>query len=293
MMRKTLTILLLIILISQIAASSLPGVDTSEGFSKVSEAEGVSLFRAEHLYGYPAFIQVVRLDLGASLQLLHGPIADAGKGGGVYGGDNPAFQNQTLDAVWRDFSSSNSRAFCLTNGQFFSNPKSPARLPFPLKVAGSILSDGYGLNEFPDQKLMLEIWPDRADIQALTGKALYTSSAPQILAGLSEHASGSRPNKPTGRTFVGVADRDRDGIFETILIFTSKVARKTEASALLRSFGAQKIMMLDGGGSTQLICRGESYIRAGRTIPQTMAVIAAPASLDGGTDPQRMVFVPR
>ncbi|HEX6384402.1 MAG TPA: phosphodiester glycosidase family protein, partial [Anaerolineae bacterium] len=55
----------------------------------------------------------------------------------------------------------------------------------------------------------------------------------------------------------------------------SAMATKTEAASVLRSFGAEKVMMLDGGSSTQLTCRGENYVSSGRRIPQSIAVMAA------------------
>jgi len=266
---------LLVALLSQVAFAYMPDVDNPAGSFLVSSDVGTALYRIDYSDGYPDFVQLAHLDQGGAVEVLHGAIIDPGTGQGVYGGDNPGFSNQWLQEVWYDFSSRHPNTFCITNGQFFSAHTSMARLPFPLKVDGKVVSDGYGLNDFPNQKLMLEIWPDRADIVPLSATALYTSSAPDIVAGLAKEASGSRPNMLTGRTFIGVGDRGQHGHYETILIFTSEMARKTEAASVLRSFGAEKVMMLDGGSSTQLTCRGEIYVSSGRRIPQSIAVMAA------------------
>jgi hypothetical protein len=53
-------------------------------------------------------------------------------------------------------------------------------------------------------------------------------------------------------------------------------ARQSDAADVLKSFEAAKVMMLDGGGSTQLICEGKSYISSDRLIPQAIGVLAAP-----------------
>ena len=133
-------------------------------------------------------------------------------------------------------------------------PESPTRLAFPLKVANKVLTDGFGYNTFPGQKLMLELWPDHAVIAPFTKEDLYGSTAPNIIAGLIEDASKSSKNA-VGRTFVGVSDRDGNGRFETVLILNTSTALQTDVAQVLRDFGASKVMMLDGGGSTQLICQ--------------------------------------
>jgi hypothetical protein len=244
------------------------------GFHLVKSAFGVEFFRKDYPDGSPDFVQRVSLSQGASIKLLHGAIANPRSGKGVYGGDDPSIVMRPLQEFWKDFLGAHSTAFCITNGQFFYLQESPTRLPFPLKTDGKIVSDGYGIKEFPGQKLMLEIWPDRADIHELTKEALYTSSAPDIVAGLSEEAK-KRIDKYVGRTFIGVADQDGDSSFETILIFNTQSARQDDAAGVLRSFGAKKVMMLDGGSSTQLICRDQAYITTDRPIPQAIGIMAA------------------
>ena len=272
--RVALSTLILVAVSHQTNFASLLSSTVPPDFSLVISESGTALYQKHYPNGSSDFVQVINLGQGAAIKLLHGKVADAGMGQGVYGGNNPAFWRQTLREAWNEFALSNSNAFCITNSQFFSAHEDPTQFAFPLKKDGDIISDGYSLNAYPGQKLMLEIWRDGANIAPLSKEALYSSSAPDILAGLSEYAAGRRPNIATGRTFVGVDDRNPDGKHEILLIFTSKRARKTEAAAVLRRFGADKVMMLDGGGSTQLICKGTSYIRAARTIPQTIAVLS-------------------
>jgi hypothetical protein len=152
-------------------------------------------------------------------------------------------------------------------------PESPTRLSLPLKVNGEFITDGYAINEHVGNKLMLEIWPERADIRVLDGISLYSSTAPNILGGLTVEAN-KRARQRTGRTFVGVDDRDRNGMFETVLIFNTRTALQTDAEAVLKDFGAEKVIMLDGGGSTQLFCQGKSILYSERLIPQALGVFA-------------------
>ena len=262
-------------------------------FTQVTSSVGVALYQKDYPGGNPDFVQVIDLEQGASLRLLHGPVADLGAGQGGYGGDNPRFTRQALDEVWNTFSSSNPSAFCLTNGQFFSTNDNPTPLAFPIKVNGIALSDGYGINEFDDQKMMLELWDNRADIKPFSPQAMNSSNAANILVGLAEDADKG-PANLAGRTFVGVADVDHDGSYETVLVFTSKTATQPAAAEALRSFGAGKVMMLDGGDSSQLTCQGNVYVTAARLLPQTIAVLSGdlqPFAADIVSQPNYPVLV--
>lgn len=280
------------ILLSLVLALSVASANTQASNQRQSippqftlEAEGPGV----KLYGDNSdtnFVQIVSLNQGASVHLLHGAIGDPGIGQGPFGGNNPWFARQTLSAAWNGFSGTNENAFCLTNGQFFSTNDNPTPLAFSLKKGGVIVSDGYAAGgpgeEFPGQKLMLELWGGKANIVELTRDNLYNSDAPNIIAGLSEDADKGVFN-PNLRTFVGIDDANGDGAYEIVLILNSKGATQGNAADTLRAFGADKVIMLDGGGSTQLICEGVPYISSSRMIPQTLAVSAAPV-VSGAVD---------
>jgi len=163
--------------------------DVPEGFKLISEASGVWLYRKDYPNGNPDYVQVIDLGLSAGLVLLHGDVREPRIGRGVYGGDDPRLGFNSLEGYWQQFSNANPTAFCITNGQFFYMPENPTRLPFPLKVDGNVISDGYGIDQFPNLKLVLQLWDDHADIRALNRASLYGSSAPNIVAGLAEDAN--------------------------------------------------------------------------------------------------------
>jgi hypothetical protein len=245
------------------------------GFKVVRSAPGVTLYNQNSDY-----VQVVDLSQGASVNFLYGDITNIGKRQGAYGGNDPKLRRQTLTQAWEHFYSLNKKAFSITNGQFFRNDTSSAtitNLAFPVKANGTIISDGYaGESEFASQKLMLAVWNDRAEISAFQGKnSLYSSSAPNIIVGLSENANKSI-NKNLGRTFMGVRDSDSNNTYETVLIFNSSDSTQFHAAEILKKFGADKVVMLDGGGSSQLLSQGKNYITSARTIPQTIGVVSAP-----------------
>ncbi len=244
-------------------------LDTSNDFTVVFSEPGITLHQHDKDY-----VQEIDLSQGATIQLLYGTITDPGTGKGAYGGNEPLLTRETLQQAWDYFSSTNQKAICITNGQFFRNDDQAATgLAFPVKANGSILTEGYaGESEYPDEQLMLYIYGDRADIGALDIRELYSSDAANIIGGLKPDADKGL-NTETGRTFVGVKDSNYDGLSETVLIFTSKSATQYRAAEVLRYFGASEVIMLDGGGSTQLICRNSNYISSPRTIPQTIGVL--------------------
>jgi hypothetical protein len=245
--------------------------DVPLGFKLISEASGVWLYQKEYQNGNPDYVQVVDLGLGAGIELLHAAVREPRIGRGVYGGNDPRLGFNSLEGYWQQFSNANSTAFCITNGQFFYMLENPTRLPFPLKVDGNVVSDGFGIDQFPELKLVLQLWDDHADIQPLSRGSLYGSSAPNIVAGLAEEAN-KRGTQYVPRTFVGVDDLNQDSLYEMVYIFNTMTARQEDAAKVLREFGAEKVMMLDGGGSTQLLCQGKSMIDSDRLIPQAIGV---------------------
>jgi hypothetical protein len=166
------------------------------------------------------------------------------------------------------------QAFCVSNAAFFSTAPDPAPLAFPLKQDGKIISEGYATSEYAGQVMMLEMWRDRVQISPLTVDGLKSSSAPDIIAGLAETA-GQDPAALTGRTFAATADADGDGVNESLLMLNTRTAAQADAAQVLRDFGANQVIMFDGGDSTQLICEGSRYITTSRLLPQALVVLHA------------------
>ncbi|MDX1687921.1 MAG: hypothetical protein R3248_08055 [Candidatus Promineifilaceae bacterium] len=262
-----------------------PPIPVPDEFTPAAAAPGVHVYHRHGDDGAFEYIQIVDLSAGARLAFLHGPIADPGAGRGIYGGNSPSIRRQFLSAIWNalphgDSEAAEASVLCLTNGQFFLNTRrgawvDPTELAFPVKSDGVILSEGYERWKFRAQKVMLEIWPGGwATISPFSGFALYRSAAPDIMVGLSERAR-VRSFEELGRTYVGVADGDQDGLGEILLLYSATAATQETAVDTLRTFGAREIMMLDGGGSTQLLCQGQSFIFRARPLPQTIATIPA------------------
>lgn len=261
-----------------------PPIPTPEDFTPAAAAPGVHVYHRHRDDGSLEYVQIVDLSAGARLDFLHGPVADPGTGRGIYGGANPSIHRQFLFNIWQGLPAGDPEAMgaavlCLANGQFFLDTRNGARvdpteLAFPVKSNGVILSEGYERWKFRSRKVMLEIWPNRATISPYSGFALYSSTAPQIMVGLSESAR-VRSLEALGRTYLGIVDGDGDGAHEILLFYSATAATQATAVATLRAFGADETVMLDGGGSTQLICQGDTYIFRARPLPQTIATVPA------------------
>jgi hypothetical protein len=253
-----------------------------EPFTLFLAAPGVAVYGNEDTEGAEEYVQVLDLGAGARLQLWHGTILDAGSGRGQYGGASPRFARHYLPDVWPALERAYPGMLCLANSQFFRDTVdgmwvNPTELAFPLKSDGVVLSEGYERRRFRLQRAMLEIWDDHATISDFSRQAFYASTAPNIISGLNEQAR-VRATEELGRTFAGVGDRDGDGLHEHLFIYSGAAATQAHVASVLHSFGAQTIMMLDGGGSAQLACEGAGYIQRVRPLPQMMATIPAPTA---------------
>lgn len=253
------------------------------------------------LYGNGTdFVQELDLAAGVSVQLFDDRhVTDWGENTADESGNLPQYDTgvsvrvepQSIQTHWQDLQERwGDRAFSVTNGQFFGS--SPLQLAFPLKADGIIYSGGYaGASEYPHEKMMLAI-----ETAAACEAGYCTTPQAQILpfpevgypdnplfspiqdliVGLQELADkGIKRN--VGRTFAGVGDRNGDGTPETLWLFVSPQSTQLRASRTLRALGAEAVMMLDGGGSTQLVVQGIEWVRSSdetrRTIPQAIGVV--------------------
>jgi hypothetical protein len=253
------------------------------------------------LYGNGTdFVQELDLAAGVSVQLFDDRhVTYWGRDTADESGNLPQYDTgvsvrvepQPIQTHWQDLRERwGDRAFSVTNGQFFGS--SPLQLAFPLKADGVIYSGGYaGDSEYPHEKMMLAIETAAAcEAGHCTTPQARILPFPEVgypdnplfspirdlIVGLQELADkGIKRN--VGRTFAGVGDRNGDGTPETLWLFTSPRSTQLRASRTLRALGAEAVMMLDGGGSTQLVVQGIEWVRSSdetqRTIPQAIGVV--------------------
>lgn len=278
---------LLLALTFPFRASAVPAA-VPEPFSLFLSAPGVLVYGNETEEGAEEYVQLLDLNAGAQLAFWHGPIQDAGHGEGQFGGASPRIERHYLPDMWPMLQTRYPEMVCLANGQFFRDTVNgmwlnPTQLAFPLKSDGIVISEGYERRRFRQQRVMLEIWDTHAAIGDFSRSTFYASTAPDVIVGLEEQAR-VRAAEELGRTLVGVGDRDGDGRHEIVLVYSGAAATQARATSVLREFGAQEIMILDGGGSAQLSCEGASYIKRVRPLPQMIATVAADSQQAGSQE---------
>lgn len=235
------------------------------GFREVTSGSGVTLWRKGREY-----VQIISPHRGATVKLLHGDIIPS-EGAGTN------FARRDLRDWWVEWSKGESSAFTIANGQFF-NMNNPSRSPlaFSVKIDGIVYA-GYGdEDEYAGKKMALRIGFRHATVEQYDDDAgsLYAFPESDIIVGLKPDVSKSG-NIRVGRTFMGTMPNGN------LLIFSSPGATQQYATRMLIAFGADrnKIMMLDGGSSTQLIQEGTLLIPSGvsptkplRTVPLAIGV---------------------
>ncbi len=260
---RYITIILVILIFFPFIGNSTP-----TWFVEIISEPGVKVYKKDNCVKGTCFVQVVDLSMGASINLMRGSIADQG--------ENPKINRESLNQTWASFIAKEQRGICVTNGQFFSTNDNPTSLAFPLVIKGEVIK-GYGVTEYQDQKLVLQFNSNRASITKFKEDINLETLSDNLIIGLSEHADKNK-NSYVGRTFIGVYDANKDGYREQILILNASSARQTDAAKILRDFGVTELMMLDGGASTQLICKDGFSVNSSRTIPQTIGVISGVSS---------------
>lgn len=266
-------------------------ISVPDGFTSVKSAKGVNLYESADK---SAYVQVVDLSQGASIKLLTGDKKDNNISNGVFGGTSPQFKREKIDNFWNKLSNNNPKAFSISNGQFFQDFSEFTNLSYPVKLDSQIF-DGFDNKNNIGTKFKLEIWDNQASITQFNDKidSINNSSASQVLVGLPKQTNQQKNNLDalSGRTYIGVEDRDSNGSNETVLILTAKSKTTTDAVKILKDFGANdnEIMQLDGSGSTQMKAQGKLFVESSdtdvtvkgiwqllqpRPIPQAIGVIS-------------------
>lgn len=251
----------------QAARIQIQAVPVPSGFRLIFSDTGIKVYRKDYTGGQPDFVSVVDLR-SATIRSLTGTVTNA---------PNGKVSRKSFSTFWNDAvaqGTTTRKARVLVNGTFFSTNDNPTPIAFGLKVGGTVISYGYGLNEYPGliRTLAFDSSFGSSSIQAYS-RATFDSGIPDVVGALDPAANKSSTSY-IPRTFVGVRDDDGNGHSETVMFFSSKYATQAGAASVLNSFGAGSKAMLDGGTSSGLIVNGTSYITPGRTLPHTIVVYA-------------------
>jgi Phosphodiester glycosidase len=204
---------------------------------------------------------VVKIDLSkAELRNLTGAIAPGGKVGQL-----------KFEEFWAKNNSKNNLQV-LINGTFFQTYDKPTGIAFGLKQDKRVITYGYGLNEFPDQTMVVSWSQGRISIDPYSRRT-FDGAMPNVVGALSAKA-GKNADKLLPRTFIGVKDLRDDGAYRTALLFSSMGASQSEAEETLKQYGAERVAMLDGGQSTGLMVGGKVIMQPKTKLPQTIGVFS-------------------
>lgn len=242
-------------------------VSIPSGFKQILADNGVKVYKTDNNSSRTSYITMVNLNYG-SLSNLTGAVTNRSLG---------EVERKSINDFWSDAIKENTSvrtAKVVINGSFFSQKKYPTPIAFGLKVAGRIISYGYGLDEFPN---LINIFSFNSLTRNVSiqpyKKEILDSSVTDIIGALNPMANKSA-EKYLPRTFVGVRDNNGDGLLETVIFYSSNSARQVDAVNSLKDFGASSTAMLDGGSSTGLIINGKTYILPNRTIPHAIDIYA-------------------
>jgi hypothetical protein len=176
---------------------------------------------------------------------------------------------------------------CVANAEFFSNLRgSSAPVAFPLKLKGSVISEGFAASsKHQGKRLTLELNKDSAAIVPFDNndinqfRNLKTENA-VVSLDPSVNIDG-RSAARVGRTYLGLGDADKSGNYKHLFLFVSSASTQSHAETVLKDFGAKEIIMFDGGDSSQLLSRKQHLVDTARTVPQFLAIIPAAKDASG------------
>lgn len=247
----------------------------ADGFERIESAPGFELFS-----NGKDFVAAVDLQNRGVLRIIAGEKLGTG-GRSATGGASPEFGRMTGAQAMEKSLALNPGSKCVVNGSFFANQnESRAQIAFPMKIDGNIVSEGFApLSKHSGKRMALEIFENGARIEPFKNdnvKALDDSGAEDALVSLSPDVDiDGRKEARIGRTFLGLDRKTPNGLYTRALVFVSPDSSQLHAELTLKRFGAQPVIMLDGGGSSQLRCGSRDYVGQSnrtRTVPQFISI---------------------
>lgn len=219
---------------------------------------------------FTEYVQVVDLWRGARVHsIFEGPAASAKD-------PAPSLTRRTVVEWWSRYNLLANR-FCMVNGAWFDYPWS-GRLAFPMKNNGTLYSAGTVGDRSWKSMLILDgsrAWVKRYYLTSNNFDAVRKELASYRTVLVARYEVNDYDPRDA-RTFAGVRDINNDGTGDVVLFFSSPEATTRQANATLRGiFGASGTIQLDGGGSSQLVCRGSHYLGR-RGVPHVFGTFEAP-----------------
>lgn len=252
--------------------------------------KGVKVCVLKDSSGNPVtFMQWIDLSAGARIRNAY---ESAGSSGTL---NSPNFNKRKIENWWTwaqtNIPSPAGAQFSAVNGTYFKDTEgnsSVSQISFPLKDLGSIRTVGSDANA--QAKRVFGIYNNGAYalIRNYTNTSKDLAVVTNSLSDVRDASIGYDPNykylpNADQRTWIGVADRDGNRIFESVMILTSKNATHDQALSMLRDdFFTQANVQMDSSSSTQLNIRGTNVISSSlcpllcRNVPHAYIVYEAP-----------------
>jgi hypothetical protein len=165
------------------------------------------------------------------------------------------------------------KSFAMVNLQFFNFYT--GALSFPIKGDGTLISCGSSNNESnAKRKLGINgstiVVADYLNTSNAYSNVAANLISPTVVVGLHPNVSKS-PSSLTGRVYLGYKN-------STLVIYATGRATQAQVRSIMTTEFAlndASLVMFDGSGSTQLVCRGTTYINSfdNRPIPNIMEIL--------------------
>lgn len=224
------------------------------------------------------FVVIVNLAAGGGIRILDS----------VYRADScsPVFNSYSVtsssgNSFWKLFNRNNS--FAMANLQFFNYAGAQvdtAQVCYPIYYNGKYISQGCADGTCGgDQGLpkRIIIFSDTISVLDYAGSMPCSNYA--IPAGAIAAVVGNHPlaNRDSGQ-YVARTYLAKQGT--NLILYTSQYARDADVYSVLQqefNVAASDIIMFDGGGSTQMICKGTAYIPSSdnRWVPSAIEIYSA------------------
>jgi hypothetical protein len=241
------------------------GTKTPSDFKKIRDEAGVALYQR-----HKDFVHIVDPKEGGSIDLLAGDV--------MTWNAHLSLKRNTMADWWNIAKANNAQSLSIVNGTFFDPTLADqAPLAYSIKVDGKIITGYADQTEYLGRKRMFVFNGTSYNVLAYKDDpdTLLKQPESMIIVGLQPDVSKSSKSR-RGRTFLGTDNSGR------AYIYSSPGTTQRYAVRMLQHFGANpnKIVMLDGGGSSYLLTKGklllpqavkgsEPYARA---LPQVLVV---------------------
>lgn len=230
-----------------------------DGFRLISFGPGVEVYKKYYLKGTkaPDYVTIVDLENATILSLCGRPYGTAG------------ISRHELATYWNKGLKLNTKSRKLkvaVNGTWFLPAKDEINMTpgitLGLKCDGTIIDYGNPaktkLFEYADT---FSFDRNSATIQPYSKIIFDDPKQKDVIGVFRENAPIKKAMARDGRNLIGVRDAIGRNRYKTVLIFTTLEATQEEAYQVFKNFKPDKIGILDGGWSAQLIVDGNKEVK--------------------------------